>query len=70
MPRRALRLTQDLPGLSIPLTTACALVEEADGSVTIIARLTGDVAKAARRRFHAAQALPVILPDPPRETAA
>lgn len=65
MPRRALRLTDDLLELAIPLT-AGAVLRESDcepGAVTVAVRLTGAAADAVRRRFHAAGAAPVILPD-------
>jgi hypothetical protein len=71
MPRRALRLTQDLPDLSVPLT-AGAVLRESDcepGALTVAVRLTGDVAEALRRRFRAAGATPVILPGPEDQAA-
>jgi hypothetical protein len=65
MSRRALRLTVDLPDLSIPLTEGAVLRESESepGVLTIAVRLDGPLADAMRRRFAAAGALPVILPD-------
>lgn len=65
MPRRALRLTADLLDLSVPLLAGAVLREnEASDSVTVAVRLEGDAADAVRRRFRAAGAVPILLPDP------
>jgi hypothetical protein len=63
MPRRAKQLPVDVPDLSVPLVAGALLIEEADGSVTISLPLYGAAADAVRRRFQAAQATELVLPD-------
>lgn len=70
MPRRALRLTVDLPDLSIPLLADSVLIEQEDGSVTVAVSLPAAAAEPVRRRFLAAQAERAIVPDRKADEAA
>lgn len=63
MPRRAKQLPVDVADLSVPLLAGALLVEESDGSVTVSQPLYGAAADAVRRRFQAAQARDLVLPD-------
>lgn len=70
MPRRTLRLPVDVADLAVPLMAGALLREnEADDSVTVAVKLSGDAAEAVRRRFRAAGAVPVLLPDRPTQAA-
>jgi hypothetical protein len=63
MSRRAKQLPVDLPDLSVPLLAGALLVEHDADTVTVTVTLRGADADAARRRFQAAQATELIVPD-------